>query len=86
MQKNFSGLSGLGTYKNKETYAKIQSSVITNAVILPDGKWYQTYDIKEAGAGYGAEEKIFDWNLHFKERFIDKAEPEWILTIVDCHI
>lgn len=76
----------LGTYKNKETYAKIQSSVITNAVILPEGKWYQAYDIKEAGAGYGAEEKIFDWNLHFKERFIDKAEPEWVLTIVDCHI
>ena len=27
-----------------------------------------------------------NWNANYKERFLDKADPDWILTIVDCHI
>jgi hypothetical protein len=27
-----------------------------------------------------------DWDKKYKERFIDTANPAWILTIVDCHI
>lgn len=30
--------------------------------------------------------KAVDWELRFKERFIDAADPDWRVTIVDCHI
>lgn len=76
----------INRYKTKETYAKIQSSVVTYAVIMPDGKWYQKGDMGWFGLSSETEEESYDWDMHFKENFIDKADPDWILTIVDCHI
>lgn len=76
----------INRYKTKETYAKIQSSVVTHAVIMPDGKWYQKGDMGWFGLSSETEEESYDWDMHFKENFIDKADPDWILTIVDCHI
>lgn len=73
-------------YKTKETYAKICSSLVTYAVIMPDGKWYQKGDMGWFGIGSESAEDFYNWNMHFKENFIDKADPDWILTIVDCHI
>lgn len=73
----------LERYKNKESYAKIQSSVITDAVITPDGKWHQN-----DGARWPRDESAeggYAWDMRFKEAFLDRAEPDWILTIVDCH-
>jgi len=31
-------------------------------------------------------EEAKDWEEHFKERFLDGADPDLILTLVDCHI
>lgn len=76
----------INRYKTKETYAKINSSVITYAVIMPDGKWYQKGDMGWWGFSSETAEESYDWDMHFKENFIDKADPDWILTIVDCHI
>ncbi len=76
----------LNKYKNKETYAKVQSSVITYAVVMPDGKWYQKGDMGWFGAGSETAEESYAWDMRFKETFIDRANPDWILTIVDCHI
>lgn len=76
----------LNKYKNKETYAKVQSSVITYAVVMPDGKWYQKGNMGWFGIGSETAEESYDWDMHFKETFIDRANPDWILTIVDCHI
>lgn len=76
----------INRYKTKETYAKIHSSVITYAVVMPDGKWYQKGDMGWFGFSSETAEESYDWDMHFKENFIDKAEQEWILTIVDCHI
>lgn len=73
-------------YKNKETYAAIESSVITYAVILPDGTWHQKGQMGWFGCGNESDDASLEWDLKYKENFIDKAEPDWILTIVDCHI
>ena len=73
-------------YKTKEAYAKIRSSVSTYAVIMPDGKWYQKGDMGWFGFSSETAEESYDWDMHFKENFIDKADPDWIVTIVDCHI
>lgn len=70
-------------YKTKENYAKCQSVFSTFAVITPDGKWYAK---GEMGWWAVVSNEDFDWDLKFKERFIDTANPDWVLTVVDCHI
>lgn len=76
----------LKKYKDKETYAKIQSSFSTFAVILPDGTWCEKGKMGWFGCSSDSAEESFDWDMKYKECFIDKADPEWTLTIVDCHI
>ena len=70
-------------YKTKENYAKCQSVFATFAVITPDGKWYE-----KGNMGWWAcvSNEDYNWDLNFKERFIDTANPDWTITIVDCHI
>ena len=55
----------------------------TFAVILPNGRWYE-----KGCMGWWAivTDEDDNWNANYKERFLDKADPDWILTIVDCHI
>lgn len=55
----------------------------TFAVLLPDGKWYE-----KGKMGWWAivSDEKEDWGTHYKERFLDTANPDWVLTIVDCHI
>lgn len=76
----------IARYKNKELFARIQSSVITYAVVMPDGTWYQKGQMGWFGCSSETPDASFEWDMRFKENFIDKADPEWILTIVDCHI
>ena len=40
----------------------------------------------EFGCSSESAEDSRDWYGHYKERFLDTADPDWILTIVDCHI
>ena len=70
-------------YKNKETYATCQSVFSTFAVVLPNGKWYERGKMGWWACVSNEED---EWDLKYRERFIDTANPEWILTIVDCHI
>ena len=73
-------------YKDKETYAKIHASLCTYAVITPDGEWHQKGEMGWWGTSSETANESLDWDLHYKERFIDVADPDWTLTIVDCHI
>lgn len=76
----------LKRYKNKETYAKIMSLFITYAVITPDGKWHQKGEMGWFGMSSDTADEALDWDMNYKSRFIDTADPEWFLTVVDCHI
>lgn len=73
-------------YKDKETYAKICASINTYAVVTPDGEWHQKGNVGWFGASDATADASLDWDLHYKERFLDTADPDWTLTIVDCHI
>lgn len=73
-------------YKNKIIYAQICASCSTYAVVTPDGKWHQKGDMLWFGMSTETEDEALDWDIHYKERFIDTADPDWNLTIVDCHI
>lgn len=59
----------------------LESSFCTFAVLTPDGKWYQ-----QGQASNECYDEDLDWILHYKERFIDQAKPDWALTVIDCHI
>jgi hypothetical protein len=73
-------------YASKEEYARIESSFATYAVITPDGKWHEKGKMGWFGFGSESDEEDKHWNKSFKEIFIDTADPEWTLSIVDCHI
>lgn len=62
---------------------KFAEDFVTFAVVLPNGKWYE-----EGEMGWWAmvSDKKEDWSETYKIRFLDTANPDWILTIVDCHI
>ncbi|GMX64464.1 hypothetical protein Elgi_37330 [Paenibacillus elgii] len=73
-------------YENKEQFAKLSSEFGTYAVITPDGQWHSKGDMGWWGASSETDEEAKQWNKSFKETFIDNADPEWTLTVVDCHI
>ena len=70
-------------YGDKETYARLQASFSTFAVITPDGKWYEK---GKMGWWAAVSNEEMAWDEKYKERFIDTANLDWTLTIVDCHI
>ena len=76
----------LNCYKDKETYARISASFGTYACVTPDGEWHEKGVAGWFGSSSATAEESLDWDLHFRERFIDNAEPGLIVTIVDCHI
>lgn len=76
----------INKYGTKEEFAKIKSMFSTHAVITPDGQWYEPGEVGMFGTCSASEEEEFKWKKEFKERFIDTANPEWVLTVVDCHI
>lgn len=76
----------LERYGDRETYAREMSRFSTYAVITPDGEWHAPGDMGWFGCSSESAEEARDWYNHYKERFIDTADPDWILTIVDCHI
>lgn len=73
-------------YQNKVIYAQICASCTTYAVVTPDGRWHQKGDMLWFGMSTETGDESLDWDLHYKERFLDAADPDWTLTIVDCHI
>lgn len=76
----------LERYKNKENYAKRCTEWGTYAVVTPDGVWHEPGQMGWWGISTASPEDEAGWDEHFYERFIETADPEWTLTIVDCHI
>lgn len=67
--------------------AKVSEAVFpdgfyTFAVLFPDGTWHEMGKMTPFGI---VENEVAGWAQTYKEKFLDMADPEWILTIVDCH-
>ena len=69
-----------------ETYIKTQETFCCHAVVTPDGIWHEPSEVGWFGCTDGDPADELEWDLHFKERFIDTAEFDWVATVVDCHI
>ena len=50
------------------------------------GDWYETGRMGWWGTNSATEEEEENWEKSFRDRFIDHADPEHYLVIVDCHI
>lgn len=73
-------------YETKENYAIICSTFNSYAVITPDGMWHSQGEMGWFGMSSESPDEAKEWNRSFKHKFLDNADPEWFLTIVDCHI
>lgn len=73
-------------FKDAETYIKTQELPCYHAVVTPDGIWHEPSKMGMFACTDGDPADELEWDLHFKERFIDTAEFDWVATIVDCHI
>ena len=73
-------------YGDRETYARLASQFSTFAVLLPDGSWYERGNMGSFGYSDETPEEMRYWEENYKPRFLDTADPDWHLTIVDCHI
>ena len=73
-------------YGDKETYARYVSQFSTFAVLTSDGKWHEQGSMGWFGVSSDTPEEFKNWKDNFKKQFIDTADPNWKMTIVDCHI
>lgn len=73
-------------YRDAETYILIQSSISFHSIITPDGVWHEPSKMGYFACTNGKPEMELEWDLNFKKTFIDTADPEWVATVIDCHI
>lgn len=71
-------------YGDKETYAKLQTTFSTYAVVK-DGKWYAKGDMGWFGCSSATPNEEREWEEKFVEH-LNKLPDNTILTIIDCHI
>ena len=72
-------------YGTKENYARIESQLYTYAVVMPDGEWYEPGQMGWWGISGASPENQGEWDENY-HKFLEEADPNWIITIVDCHI
>lgn len=58
----------------------------TYAVVTPDGEWHEPGKMGWWGISSATPEEEAEFENNYEEKFIRTANPEWRLTIVDCHI
>jgi len=71
-------LYGIKPGTTEEEFWMDVSSFATSAVVTPDGQWHRQ------STSIDSEDR--EWICKYHERFLATADPEWLLTIVDCHI
>ena len=50
------------------------------------GRWYSEGNMGWFGCSSASPDEFRKWCDHYEEIFLKNAAPDWILTIVDCHI
>ena len=73
-------------YGNKEQYAKNMASFCTRAVVTPDGEWHEEGEMLWWGISSESDVDALNWQKTYYERFLKEADPNFIATVVDCHI
>lgn len=72
--------------KIKDIDFSMLNSFVTYACVTPDGEWHSKGDMDWFGCSSETPVVAADWDMNFYNAFLKTADPEWTLTIVDCHI
>ncbi|MEG6521100.1 hypothetical protein [Desulfotomaculum sp. 1211_IL3151] len=70
----------------EESYVQRQAEFGTFAVLTPDGKWHEKGEMGWFGIHSTTPDDEQKWSNSYMENFINNADPELTITIVDCHI
>ena len=73
-------------YVDREAYARHVAAFSTYAVVTPDGEWHAPGVIDWFGLSSETDEEWIDWCKNYVRNFIEPADPDLIITIVDCNI
>ena len=73
-------------YPTEEDYKESFTRFSTYAVLTPDGEWYEPGVMGWWGISSATPEQESEFEKNYEEKFLRTANPEWTLTIVDCHI
>lgn len=73
-------------YPNEETYINEVTKFSTYAVVTPDGEWHDSGKMGWWGISEATDEERVEFENNYEEEFLKNLNPEWRLTIVDCHI
>lgn len=87
IEKSFYSKEYLKTkYPTEEEYKRSFTKFYTYAVLTPDGEWHEPGKVGWWGISSATREQEIEFEKNYEEKFIKAANPEWKLTIVDCHI
>lgn len=64
----------------------VLNRVVTYAVVTPDGVWHAPGEMGWFACSTETDDEWDEWRAHYKERFIDTADPNWFMVLIDCHI
>lgn len=73
-------------YPNEEAYINGETSFSTYSVVTPDGEWHDSGKMGWWGVSEATDEERVEFENNYEEKFLRNLNPEWRLTIVDCHI
>ena len=73
-------------YGDRETYARCMAQFSSFAVLLPDGSWYERGSMGWFGFSDETHEETREWEENYKARFLDGADENLLITVIDCHI
>ena len=76
----------LNRYKDKETYARTVSAFTTYSVVTSDGEWHEPGRMGWFGCSNETDEEYMDWVENWHKKFVEEQDPNYIMTIIDCHI
>lgn len=70
----------------REQFIESEGHFHCRAVITNDGVWHEVGEMGWFGMSPESADEMYDWDIHFEERFIETADPDWYIVLVDCHI
>ena len=73
-------------YLDADTYARECAEFSTFSVVTPDGEWHEAGAMGWFGCSNETPEDGREWHKSYYDTFIANANPNDIITIVDCHI
>ena len=54
-------------------------------VVMPDGEWYEPGQMGWWGVSGASPKSQGEWDENY-HKILEEADPNWTITIVDCHI